>query len=95
VDIPRSKWLAISTRCANGAVAHTTPIYVVVDGEPTWSPKKSSQIVRKQLDAIAVIEEEFSDGSDIRSRAIRERLGRAKSYYAKLMAATERSLRPK
>ena len=95
VDIPRSKWLAISTRCANGAVAHTTPVYVVVDEEPTWSPKKSSQIVRKQLDAIALIEEEFSKGSDIRSRSIRERLGRAKSYYAKLLAATEQSLRPK
>ena len=95
VDISRSKWLAISTRCANGAVAHTSPIYVVVDGEPTWSRKKSSQIVRKQLDAIAVIEEEFSEGSDIRSRAIRERLGRAKSYYAKLLAATEQSLHPK
>ncbi len=51
--------------------------------------------MRKQLDAIAVIEEEFSEGSDIRSRAIRERLGRAKSYYAKLLAATEQSLHPK
>ncbi len=94
VDIPRSQWLVASTRCANGAVAHTSPVYVVVDGEPTWSPKKSSQIVKKQLDAIAVIEEEFAKGSDIRSRSIRERLGRARSYYAKLLAATQRSARP-
>lgn len=91
VDIPRSRWLAVSTRCANGAVAHTTPVYVVVGGEPTWSPAKSSQIVRKQLDAIALIEEEVSKGSDMRSRAIRERLQRAKSYYAKLLAATRQS----
>lgn len=93
VDIARSKWLAVSTRCANGAVAHTTPIYVVVDGEPTWSPTKSAQIVKKQLDAIALIEEEFSKESDIRSRAIRQRLGLAKSYYANLLAATQRSRR--
>ena len=92
VDIARSTWLAINTRCENGAVAHTSPVYVVVNGEPTWSPKRSKQIVRKQLDAIAVIEQEFAEGNDIRSRAIRERLARAKSYYAKLLAATEKAL---
>lgn len=92
IDIQRSQWMAINTRCANGAVAHTTPVYVVVNSEPTWSPSKCSQIVKKQLDAIALIEEEFAKGTDIRSRAIRERLGRAKSYYAKLMAATQPSL---
>ena len=91
VDVARSKWLAVNTRCANGAVAHTSPIYVVVDGEPTWSATKCPQIVRKQLDAIALIEEEFSKGTDIRSRAIGERLDRAKSYYAKLLAATQQS----
>ncbi|MCA9132395.1 MAG: hypothetical protein KDA45_04550 [Planctomycetales bacterium] len=93
VDISRSTWLALSTRCANGALAHSTPIYVVVDDEPTWSPQESERIVSKQLDAIALIEAEFSQGSDIRSRAIRERLERAKTYYSKLLAATERALR--
>ncbi len=93
VDIPRSKWLAINSRCDNGAVAHTSPIYVVVDGEPTWSPTKSQEIIRKQLDAIAVIEKEFADGNDIRSRAIQERLVRAKTYYAKLLEATRKSTR--
>ena len=92
VNIRRSTWLALSTRCANGAVAHTTPVYVVVDGEPTWSPKESSRIVKKQLDAIALIEAEFSKGSDLRSREIRERLDRAKSYYSKLLAATDQAL---
>ncbi len=90
IDIDRSKWLAISTRCANGAVAHTTPVYVVVDGQPTWSPSQSARIVKKQLDAIAMIEEEFSKGTDLRSRAIHQRLDRAKSYYAKLLTATQK-----
>lgn len=93
VDISRSTWLALSTRCANGAVAHTSPIYVVVDGEPTWSPRQSSRIVKKQLEAIALIEAEFSKGSDLRSRAIRERLDRARAYYLKLLAASEHALR--
>lgn len=91
VAVSRSQWLAINTRCANGAVAHTTPVYVVVNGEPTWSPTKSEEIIKKQLDAIAVIEKEFSKGTDIRSRAIRLRLERAKTYYGKLLTATEQT----
>jgi hypothetical protein len=87
IDVTRSQWLAINTRCANGAVAHTSPVYVVVDGEPTWSPTKCEEIIKKQLDAIAVIDKEFSKGNDIRSRAIRVRLERAKSYYGKLLTA--------
>jgi hypothetical protein len=91
MDIVRSQWFAINTRCENGAVAHTTPIYVVVADEPTWSPTKGEQIVKKQLDAIALIEKEFSQGNDIRSAAIRLRLDRAKTYYGKLLVAMERS----
>lgn len=89
VDVERSQWFAIHTRCDNGAVAHSSPIYVVVAGEPTWSPQKAEEIVKKQLDAIASIDREFQDGTDIRSRAIRQRLERARVYYGKLLAAAK------
>lgn len=88
--VTRSQWLTVSTRCPNGATAHTTPIYVVVDGEPTWSREKGPGTVKKQLAAIARIEEEFSKGEDARSRGIRKRLEGAKTYYAKLLAAMAR-----
>jgi hypothetical protein len=87
IPVQRSKWFTVSVRCPNGAVAHATPVYVVVDGEPTWSPDKSTVLVKKQLDAISKIETEFSAGNDIRSRDIRERLERAKTYYLKLLTA--------
>ena len=89
IAVERSQWMTISARCANGAVAHATPIYVVVDGEPTWSVEKSVAIIEKQLAAIAKIEAEVAEGNDIRSREIRERLERAKDYYAKLFAAVD------
>ena len=89
IPVARSQWFSVSTRCPNGAVAHSTPIYVVVDGEPTWSPVRSAEIIKKQLNAIAEIEAEVDAGNDIRNRAIRERLERAKSYYAKIWAAVE------
>ena len=91
VEIPveGSGWFSVSARCPNGAVAHSTPIYVVVDGAPTWSLDKSVVIIKKQLSAIAKIEAEVSQGNGIHNRAIHERLERAKVYYAKLFAAVE------
>lgn len=89
IPIQESRWLAASTRCPNGAVAHTTPVYVVVDGRPTWSRTESPRIVGKQLEAIAGIEAEVAGGTDARSRAIRERLARARDYYAKLLRAVD------
>ncbi|MCP4193756.1 MAG: CehA/McbA family metallohydrolase [Planctomycetaceae bacterium] len=90
IEIKRSQWMAINVRCDNGAVAHTSPIYIVIDGEPTWSPTRGKPIIKKQLEAIASIETEFSGGNDLRSRAILERLARAKGYYAKLLGAIEK-----
>ncbi len=89
VDVPHSTWLAVSTRCTNGAVAHSSPVYVLVDGRPTWSPTKCAQIVKEQLDAIALMEEECSRKNNALNHAILERLERAKSYYAGLLRAAE------
>ena len=91
VEIPveGSGWFSVSARCPNGAVAHSTPIYVVVDGAPTWSLEKSVVIIKKQLSAIAKIEAEVSQGNGIHNRAIHERLEHARVYYAKLFAAVE------
>jgi hypothetical protein len=39
----------------NMTIAHSAPIYVVVDGEPTWNRDKAPEIVadlRKQLNAM-------------------------------------------
>ena len=91
LDVDTSQWLAVNVRCGNGAVAHSSPVYIVVAGEPTWSRSRSRAIVAKQLKAIGQIEKEFSTGSDERSRAIRERLQRARSYYSKLLTAVASS----
>ena len=91
IPIQRSMWFTASARYPNGAVAHATPVYVVVNGEPTWSPDKSTVIVKKQLDAILEIETMFSEGNDIPSRDIRARLEQAKTYYVKLLTAIRSS----
>jgi hypothetical protein len=82
--VERSQWLMASVACDNGAVAHTTPVYVVVNGQPTWNPGQGPRIIEKQLAAMAKIESEFAKGDDARSMGVRERLQKARAFYASL-----------
>ena len=82
--VDTSQWLMASAVCDNQAVANTTPVYVVVNGRPTWDPRQGPRIIDKQLDAIAALESEFAKGDDARSLGIRERLQKARTFYAQL-----------
>lgn len=82
--IESSQWIMASVVCDNNAVAHTTPVYAVVNGKPTWNPKEGPKTIDKQLAAIAKIEKEVAGKSDERSVGIRERLDKARAFYAKL-----------
>jgi hypothetical protein len=79
-----SQWLIASVVCDNNAVAHTTPVYVIVNAQPTWDPRRGPGLIEKQLTAIAKIESEFAHGKDARSTGIRERLARARAFYGDL-----------
>jgi hypothetical protein len=82
--VETSQWLMASVVCDNNAVAHTTPVYVVVNAQPTWNPRQGPRIIEKQLAGIAKIESEVAKGDDGRSAGIRERLQKAKAFYASL-----------
>jgi hypothetical protein len=82
--VETSQWLMASVVCDNNAVAHTTPIYVVVNAQPTWNARQGPRIIDKQLAAMAKIESEVAKGDDARSAGIRERLQKAKAFYASL-----------
>jgi hypothetical protein len=82
--IESSQWLMGSVVCDNHAVAHTTPVYVVVNAKPTWDAGKGPGFIEKQLAAMAKIESEFATGDDARSLGIRERLQKARAFYLSL-----------
>jgi hypothetical protein len=82
--IDASPWIMASTACENGALAHTTPVYVVVNGQPTWNRQLGPKIIEKQLATIARIEAEYSKGDDARKAGLQERLQKAKAFYANL-----------
>jgi len=78
--LDKSQWLAAVVYCDNGAVAHTTPIYFIVDAQPTWDKKKAPAIIQKQLEAIRLIEDEEKLKPKI-DKGILERLEKAKIFY--------------
>jgi len=57
-DLPaeESQWLAARTTSFNGALAHTSPIYVIVDGASFLDRKTLPQLVAKRLKALEFIE---------------------------------------
>lgn len=82
--LEESQWLTASAQCHNNALAITTPVYLAVNSRPTWNAIRGPAIIDRQIASIARIESEFSKGDDARSVGVRERLQKAKAYYADL-----------
>jgi hypothetical protein len=78
--LEKSQWLAAIVSCDNGAVAHTTPVYYIVDGKPTWDAKIAPGIIEKQFEAISAIEEEITAKEPV-DQGILERLEKARNFY--------------
>lgn len=83
--IDQSQWLVLSTLCDNGALAHTTPVYVVVNKRPTWCPEQGPSIIQRQLSAIQSIANEFDASKGTRESGIHHRLNEARQYYQELL----------
>lgn len=83
-ELNKSQWLAAVVYCDNGAVAHTTPVYFIVDGKPTWSVQNAPSIIAKQMNAIALIEEETRTKEKI-DQGILDRLEKAREVYKSIL----------
>ncbi|MEO6949970.1 MAG: CehA/McbA family metallohydrolase, partial [Ginsengibacter sp.] len=91
--ITESQWIAAVVYCNNGAVAHTTPVYLVMNGQPTYSKKKAPKIIEKQIafiekmrksESIWLLKKEPDKG-------ILERLDKANLFYVKLLEDIKKS----
>ena len=88
--LTHSQWLAAAVFCENSAVAHTTPIYFIVDNQPTWNDKKAPAIILKQEEAInkTAQEEKALPNPD---QGILTRLENAKVFYKNLREHIQQS----
>ena len=97
VPVAESQWIAAWTECDNGAVAHTSPVYVEVDGRPTWSRKRGPELVRERIETILRLEAEYDEPIEPRRpperkaltrnrEGVLERMRRARAFYEALSA---------
>ena len=56
VPADRSQWLAARTTACNGAVAHTSPVYVIVDGASFADRSQLPELVAERLKVLEFIE---------------------------------------
>ena len=56
LPVQESEWIAARTTAHNGAVAHTTPVYVIVNNKGFFDRANLAQNVAKQLKALDFIE---------------------------------------
>jgi hypothetical protein len=80
----KSQWIAGIVYCENGAVAHTTPLYLIVDDNPTWDLIKAPSIINKQLELIQKVEEEEKSSTSI-DQGILNRLEKARGFYRNML----------
>jgi hypothetical protein len=62
-----SQWIAARTTCVNGAVAHTTPVYVIVDGAGFFDHEQLPQLVAKRLKVLEFIEKRLRNPQFIKN----------------------------
>lgn len=85
----KSQWIAAVVYCDNGAVAHTTPVYMIVDGHPTWDANKGPDIIRKQMESIQKTEDEEKAKNPI-DEGIIKRMNTAREFYRNLLSEMNR-----
>lgn len=94
-DLPaaESRWIAARVTTHNDGVAHTSPVYVHVDGGKFWDRDRLPQLVKKRLEILdygqarlkdAKFAAEFAPGE---IDALRERIDAARKRYEELLAS--------
>jgi hypothetical protein len=87
--IPRSQWLAARVTAENGAAAHTSPVYVIVEGAKVRSADAAA-IAEKRIEELSFIEGRLNDPKYVKeygpgeADALRERIALARQIYRKL-----------
>jgi catechol 2,3-dioxygenase-like lactoylglutathione lyase family enzyme len=98
-DLPagESQWVAARTTSFNGAVAHTTPVYVIVDNKSFIDRKNVQQLVAKQLKVLDWIEKDRLANPQFTSRwnpdtvkAVWKDVEYARARYLSLASAPDR-----
>jgi hypothetical protein len=89
-----SKWVAARVTSHNGALAHTSPIYVMVGGRSFRNRKQTARLVEQRLQILDFItsrlhDPQFVSNDDYKAdeiEALTSEISEARSHYRQLLA---------
>jgi hypothetical protein len=88
-----SQWIAARVSTDNGAVAHTSPVYVLVNGRKFWDLGRMPALVKKRLEILDFGQERLRDPKYTAAfaagevEALGQRIAAARRRYEDLLAA--------
>ena len=81
-----SQWIAARVTADNGALAHTSPVYVSVAGAPVRDDAHLPELVQKRLGALDFIAGRLREGyAKNEAQALTERISEARAIYKGLL----------
>jgi hypothetical protein len=83
-----SQWIAVRVESHNGGLAHTSPVYVLVDGRPVLDRARAPELVKKRLAVLDHIEKLLREQRYLSSYAP----GEADAHRERVRLARERYL---
>lgn len=92
LPVEESQWVAARVESRNGAVAHTSPVYVLAGGRPVLDRARLPRLVEKRLAVLDYIEGRLKDArytqryAEGEVAAHMERVERARDQYRALLA---------
>jgi hypothetical protein len=94
-DIParESRWIAARVRTHNEGVAHTSPVYALVDGQKFWDRNRLPELVKKRLAILDFGQERLKDTRYTAAfapgevGALGQRIEAARKRYQELLAS--------
>jgi hypothetical protein len=88
-----SQWIAARVTTDNGGVAHTSPVYVLVNGQKFWDRTRLPALVKKRLEILDFGQERLKDVKYTAAfapgevEALSQRIAAARRRYEDLLAA--------
>jgi hypothetical protein len=86
IPVDSSQWIAARVRTANGGLAHTTPVYVTVAGQPVLDREHLSALVAKRLAVLDYIDGRLHDPQYASSYAP----GELQAHFERVEAARQK-----
>jgi hypothetical protein len=82
--LTKSQWITAAVYCRNGALAHTSPLYVVVAEKPTYDAVKGPAVVHRLLEVLnnAKAREAAKPRADT---GLIQRIAAAETFYQRLL----------